>query len=250
MSGHLRGVAARIQEIEPRVIMFHCLAHCTNLCLQSVGRQTLCIREALDLVKGINDLIRCSPKRSSLFESLRAQLSTSTPTLKPLCPTRWTVRTAAVNSILTNYSLLMESLDVIQQGLDEHATKATGFLNFMEKFSTFFGLKLSHLVFVAIEQLSITLQGQDTTLQEAIMASTLAKQFIGRQRTDNAFDHFYSSVVIESKEVTAEPVVPRQRRLPKRIDDGTSAHTFSTPKDYFRKQYFEVMDIISSELSN
>ena len=104
MSGHLRGVAARIQEIEPKAIMIHCLAHCTNLCLQSVGRQALCIREALDLVKGINDLIRCSPKQSSVFELLRAQISTSTPTLKPLCPTRWTVRTAANNSILTNYS--------------------------------------------------------------------------------------------------------------------------------------------------
>ena len=62
MSGHLRGVAARIQKIEPRAIMVHCLAHCTNLCIQSVGRKTLCIREALDLIAGINDLIRCSPK--------------------------------------------------------------------------------------------------------------------------------------------------------------------------------------------
>lgn len=62
MSGHLRGVAARIENIEPRAIMVHCLAHCTNLCMHSVGRKTLCIREALDLVADINDLIRCSPK--------------------------------------------------------------------------------------------------------------------------------------------------------------------------------------------
>ena len=44
MSRHLRGVAARIQNIEPRAIMVHCLAHCINLCIQSVGRKTLCIR--------------------------------------------------------------------------------------------------------------------------------------------------------------------------------------------------------------
>ena len=93
MSGHLRRVAACIENIEPRAIMVHCLAHCTNLCIQSVGRKTLCIREALDLVAGINDLIRCSPKRSNLFESLKVQLSTPTPTLKPLCITCWIVRT-------------------------------------------------------------------------------------------------------------------------------------------------------------
>ena len=137
----------------------------------------------------------------------------------------------------------MESLDIIQQGSDEHATKATGFLNSMEKFSTYFGLKLSHIIFAAIKQLAIT-------LQEAVMASSLAEQFISRQRTDNAFDSFYSSVVINSKMVTAEPVLPRQRRPPKRINDGTSPHTFSTPKDYFPKQYFEVLDIIASELNS
>ena len=102
MSGHLHGIVACIQEIEPRAIMVHCLEHCTNLCLQSVGRQALCIREALDLVKGINDLIRCSLTQSSVFGLFRAQISTSIPTLKPLYPTRWIVCTAAINSILTN----------------------------------------------------------------------------------------------------------------------------------------------------
>lgn len=83
----------------------------------------------------------------------------------------------------------MESLDLIQQLSDEHATKATGFLNFMEKFCTYFGLNLSHIIFAAIKQLAITLQNQGVTLQEAVMAS-LAEQFISSQRTDNAFDSF------------------------------------------------------------
>lgn len=39
MSGHISGVAARIQECEPTAIFVHCLAHCTNLCLQKVGSQ-------------------------------------------------------------------------------------------------------------------------------------------------------------------------------------------------------------------
>ena len=51
----------------------------------------------------------------------------------------------------------MELLDLIQQLSDEHATKATGFLNSMEKFGTYFGLKLSHVIFAAIKQLAITL---------------------------------------------------------------------------------------------
>ena len=46
----------------------------------------------------------------------------------------------------------------------------------MGKLSTFFGLKLAHLVFSASEQqLSITLQNKDTTAQDANIAVNLAK---------------------------------------------------------------------------
>ena len=114
----------------------YCLAHCTNLALQTAGRQVPCVRDALDLVMGLA-LIQFTPKRSSLFESLQAQVSSDTSTLKPLCSTRWTVRTKAVDVISANYSLLQDALEVIQHGTDEYASKAAGFLNSMDKFSTY-----------------------------------------------------------------------------------------------------------------
>ena len=84
MSGHRQGVAATIQREYPTAIYVHCLAYCTNLSLQAVGRQLTCIRDALDLVYG---LIQFSPKRTTLFKNLQLQLSPSAPTLKPLYPT-------------------------------------------------------------------------------------------------------------------------------------------------------------------
>ena len=39
MSGHLSGVAAQIEKYVPAALFLHCFAHCTNLCLQAVGRQ-------------------------------------------------------------------------------------------------------------------------------------------------------------------------------------------------------------------
>ena len=97
----------------------------------------------------LSNLIRYSPKRLSLFESLMAQVSPGAPSLKPLCPTQWTVRTKAINAILTNYHLLQETLEVIKEGKDEYALKVVGFLDSMDKFSTYFGLELSYLVFSA-----------------------------------------------------------------------------------------------------
>ena len=94
--GHINGVAAQIQQVEPAALLVHCLAHCTNLCLQTAVGVCTPIRDALDLCMGMSQLIRFLPKRLSLFESLQSQLSVASPSLKPLCPNRWSVRTAAI----------------------------------------------------------------------------------------------------------------------------------------------------------
>ena len=151
----------------------HCLAHCTNLCLQTAGRQVPCVHDALDLVMGLTQLIRFTPKRSSLFETLQAQVSSSVPTLKPLCPTRWTVRTRAFDTILTNYHLLQDALEIIQQGTDEYASKAAGFLTLMERFSTYFGLMVSHLIFSATEQLSHHYRGKTRQFKKQLRLLSL-----------------------------------------------------------------------------
>ena len=250
MSGHLNGVAAQIQKEFPSALYVHCLAHCTNLCLQSVGRQCIPIRDALDLVMELSQLIRYSPKRSTLFENLQSQLSPQSPSLKALCPTRWTVRTAAISSVIENYAVLCEALAEINLSThDEYGRKAGGFLAQMEKFSTFFGLKLSHLIFSGTEQLSISLQGKDTTVQESINAAELAVKFLERLRQDSSFDEFYSGVVEASKELTSSPTLPRYRKPPTKPGDVSAAsHVFATPQSYFRRQYYEALDLVTNEL--
>ena len=58
MSGYISGVAARIQEAEPTALYVHCLAHCTNLCLQSVGKKISAIWEALNLTMELSNFIK------------------------------------------------------------------------------------------------------------------------------------------------------------------------------------------------
>ena len=109
MLGHINGVAACMQKEEPSAIYVHCLAHCINLCLQVVGRQVTPVRDSLELVREVSQFIRFSPKRLSLFESMQSQLSHSSPSpsLKPLCPTRWTVRTGAINAVIMKFFVML-----------------------------------------------------------------------------------------------------------------------------------------------
>ena len=153
-----------------------------------------------------------------------------------------------MDAALKNYSLIQDTLDEIKEGKDEYALKAVGLLNSMEKFSMYFGLQLSHFIFSATEQLSIALQGKETSLQQAVQASRLTIGFLARQRDDNLFNTFYSRILGASDGLTNQPILPRLRRPPRRRDSASSAHVFETPQAYYKQQYFEALDIVVTDL--
>ena len=152
---------------------------------------------------------------------------------------------------MQDYTVLINTLDEIHQTTrDEYGLKAAGPLSTMEKFSTFFGLKLGELVFSASETLSKSLQGKDTTIQEAIATVKLAKCFYTQQRRDRPFLVFYDDVVkVAQKYNISAPQLPRYRRIPKRLDDGIEGRN-ATPQDYFRHQYFQALDLLIAGLDD
>ena len=129
----------------------------------------------------------------------------------------------------------MDTLEEIHQTThDEYRLKAAGILASLEKFSTMFGLKLGYLIFGASKTLSKSLQGKDTTLQEALSAVSLATAFYKGQRTDEAFCLFYGGVVNFANTIKINgPQLLRIRIVPKRFDTGSQPHQYKTPKEYF-----------------
>ena len=43
-------------------------------------------------------------------------------------------------------------------------------------------------------------------------------------RNEVKFNNFYCEVIRESADLAAEPTLPRQRKRPRRLDDGASPH--------------------------
>ena len=113
MMGHLNGMAKRIKDEESTAINVHCFVHSLNLCLQDAAKQCSPVRNALDMAIEIIKLIKYSPKRSLIFEKCKQDLSHPVPSHKPLFPTRWTVKTKAIDAVLRNYATLMETLETI-----------------------------------------------------------------------------------------------------------------------------------------
>lgn len=147
MSGAKNGVQALVKSESSQALYVHCLGHCLNLCLKDVTNTCELVRNVMDFIYNLFQLIRFSPKRLSLFDSLRKDVALNsgetTPSLRMLCPTRWVVRHTSIDSIVKNYQILQTVLEEIQLGRDEYAAKASGLLVYMEKFDT---LKLAHFL--------------------------------------------------------------------------------------------------------
>ena len=119
----------------------------------------------------------------------------------------------------------------------DSSAHASGYRALMEKFETFFGLRLSYLVFGATEEVSKTLQGHDLNAQDASRSVSQAVSFLKRQPSDAAFSEFYQATMSKAENLTDPPKLS----LP-------DAVIFTSPESYFRKQYFEVLDLLISEL--
>lgn len=79
--------------------------------MQDVGRQIPALKDILDIVREIGKLIKYSPKRSHLFgQKLVESDSDSVLTVKLLYATRWTARTAAIDAVFKDYSVLMSEV--------------------------------------------------------------------------------------------------------------------------------------------
>lgn len=76
------------------------------------------MRDALDTSYELIKLVKKSPRRDAMLQNLKEQMPENSPGIRVLCPTRWTVRAQALQSIIANYEALQmlwkESLDVVK----------------------------------------------------------------------------------------------------------------------------------------
>lgn len=81
-------------------------------------------------------------------------------------------------------------------------------------------------------------------MQEAVTCINTLKSYYRRQRKDESFDSFYISTEEAARELDiGEPALPRYRRQPRCLDDGSEPHRHVCPKDFYRQVYFQACDL-------
>ena len=252
MSGRLSGVQARIREKCEKALYVHCCAHSLNLALQDASRSVSMIRDILDLVRDLNNVVRASAKRRGIFEKIRNELDNgelansphSLHSLRPLCPTRWTVRAKSMQSVIENYEAILTTLDTISsQDKTDSGSKAAGLAKAFLRFTNYFALKLGVRVFEQAEELSCLLQKKSISATAAKRAADVLVNSLQSIRSYDHFNSFWTDTLAETANFgLEEPEIPRRRRPPCRIDSGSETANFQKPDDYYRSVYFEFID--------
>ena len=109
MAGIRTGVATQISEYEQRAIFTHCYGHALKLIAAAdTMRQSKVLCCALDTVGEISRLLKYSPHRDTLFESIKSDIAPGVPGFRTLCPTRWTTKAVSLQSVIDNYDVFQE----------------------------------------------------------------------------------------------------------------------------------------------
>ena len=197
-------------------------------------------------------MLRFSPKRHAAFDQIRVENLAEEDTgpravgIRAMCPTRWTVRGDAIESIVEHYDTLSQLWDeCLETRLDPDVKgRIIGVQTQMTTFDLLFGLQLSMKILKITDNLSRTLQKQSMSAAEGQSVAELTVKTLKSMRSDANFDAFFTlcNCFREHSNVNL-PVLPRKRKAPRRYEIGTEDGSHSaTVEDHYRQQYYEVLD--------
>lgn len=246
VSGKSGGLQALVQEIEPRALYVHCLAHTLNLSLQDLCTKIDVCRDFVSLFTDLVNFVRTSPKRLSWFQQFQKE---ENPALRQFCKTRWTLKARSLRSVSANYSELTRFLFTLSsEEKNDTGAKASGYAKTLQKFDTYFLLRLMLLVFERLESVNSALQKKSLQFTRAQHLVKAVEESIGQLRDD--FSSFWADVSDEAREmdIGAPRVSKRPVQAPRRYDEGSRAHDFNSPEALYRQRFYLVIDTVHASL--
>ena len=93
----------------------YCYGHALSLAVGDTVRQIPLLRDTLDTTGEISNLLKYSPRRNSMFERLKSEIAPMCPGFRTLCPTRWAVTAASLESVTKNYTVLQQLWDEVKR---------------------------------------------------------------------------------------------------------------------------------------
>ncbi|KAF0288044.1 Zinc finger MYM-type protein 1 [Amphibalanus amphitrite] len=250
MAGCVRGVQAILREKQPKALFVHCGAHCVNLAAKESCDVSTMLRNALYTINEVGRLFAESLKFREKFAELCVCENESPKKLRPLCPTRWTVRLQAVDAALDRYDEVLSTVEELGAGSTHVAARAAGLHAQLRKKSTLLALHMARVVLAPLDRLNRAAQGSRCTVSQLMSSVRLTKELLQAER-DNA-DHTIQGLLrkVEASSCDAPMTLPRQKRVPARFAGAGEQHHAEDLPQYLREQLLLAIDSVCTQLSD
>eukprot|EP00731_Ephydatia_muelleri_P015790 Em0009g214a len=203
--------------------------------------------DCLDTCYEIVKLIKFSAKQEAMLFQLKEEIGSDTPGVRTLCPTRSTVRTESLHSILANYEhiLLLWETGVHEASDTEMKARIRGVWSQMQSFNFLFCIVLSEMILRHTDKLSQTLKQPKLSSVEGHDIAMLTVKTLEGLRTENDFELFWQKIEkLRIQFDIDEPLLPRKRKVPQRFEAGIAPAEFATsPKDEYRRVFLNVLTL-------
>ena len=204
-------------------------------------------------------LVKYSPNRENLLQQIKNnvgdenEMTAISAGLTKFSATRWTVRATCFQRMFDNYEELLTLCNkCLETNLEpDIRARIVECQAHMRSFNFFLGIILSQRIFSHTDNLSKTLQEVKMSAADGQFNANLTKKVLIKIRNENCFGNFYYTVVRkrEMHPSISHLELPRRRRAPARFEIGNGTPYFpETPKDLYRKVYFEALDLIIASI--
>eukprot|EP00057_Strongylocentrotus_purpuratus_P004331 XP_003728488.1 PREDICTED: uncharacterized protein LOC100891064 [Strongylocentrotus purpuratus] len=228
MAGKFNGCQAILRAEYPLCLHFHCAAHCVNLVSQHACQADAFLTDALQLVQDLGNFYKRSGKFNKLFSSICGDsVPAASTTIKPLCPTRWLYRYAAVSSVLSNYEAILKSL--YEFGEKTGDGKARNLYDNLKSGVTYLALSVAMKVTGPLHEMNRVLQAEKQTVSGMLGNAKTVEKSLKQFRSEKEFSEIFRQAQAKVDELDLDPIkIPRMRRPPKRYSGPAPCHHATT----------------------
>ena len=209
--------------------------------------------------------IKYSPRRKVSFAQFITHFNEESPgpnalNLRPLCPTRWTMRGPAISAFLQQYGGIIDWL--VEQTEDRTvsagmSSKARSLINQMHKFKIYFGLRLLDSLYMVTNPPHTRMQAEDVSVQYVRRLLEGICEALSIKMSDQPAVDFYTETVVATIELGIDqPRAPRGNSIRRRrgpmveyeVEEELIANTYTKLyKDFYNKAITSLIERYPSD---
>ena len=190
------------------------------------------LRNFLTTVTDMINFLRDSPKRVAIVKSVAEALGCKQTHIRPLCPTRFTIKYKSLNSLKEQLQAVKDALVAIEDCASNRdiQSRADGFLRVISTFEFTICLLMSLSIFEVSDRLSTALQGSQVSAGQGTRLTQSAIVQLSKMRREEFFDQVWQRTATFAEQHSQDdPDLPRQSRAPRQYQRTDAHRTSSRP---------------------